>query len=166
MSLRLLHASECTRHLPALAEWHHREWAHLYLDWTLPIALAELRAHQDGNAIVDTTWIALSEDALLGSASLLSEDAPALAEVEGPWLASLWVHPAHRRQGLGAHLVNHVRQHARQQQLPHLRLFTVDGADWYRRLGWQDEQIAVLNGSAVTIMHCAPADDSLATRLP
>ena len=86
-----------------------------------------------------------------------AEDAPALVHLDGPWLASLWVHPEHRRQGLGAHLVNHVRQHSRQHRLPRLRLFTADGADWYRRLGWQDEQTAVLNGSAVTIMHCAPA---------
>jgi len=54
--------------------------------------------------IADTTWLALDEDTLLGSVSLLSEDAPALAHLDGPWLASLWVHPAHRRQGLGAHL--------------------------------------------------------------
>ena len=157
MSLRILHASQHSHHLPALAEWHHREWAHLYRDWTLPTALSELQSHRDANAIADTTWLALDEDTLLGSVSLLSEDAPALAHLDGPWLASLWVHPAHRRQGLGAYQVNHVRQHARQHQLPRLRLFTVDGADWYRRLGWQDEQTAVLNGSAVTIMHCAPA---------
>lgn len=108
----------------------------------------------------------LHDNHLCGSVSLIREDAPALKHLNGPWLASLWVHPEHRRHGLGARLVKHVLHHAQQHALTQLRLFTVDGEAWYRALGWQFEQRADLNGSQVVIMRYPPALDSPSTGAP
>ncbi len=166
MTLQIVHASAQPCCLPTLAEWHHREWAHLYADWTPSVAMAELQSHVDANASVDTTWLALHDNHLCGSVSLIREDAPALKHLNGPWLASLWVHPEHRRHGLGARLVKHVLHHAQQHALTQLRLFTVDGEAWYRALGWQFEQRADLNGSQVVIMRYPPALDSPSTGAP
>lgn len=157
MTRQIVHASTQPQRLPELAQWHHREWGHLYDDWTEQIALQELQSHTDPDAAVDTTWLMLRNDTLCGSVSLVREDAPALRHLTGPWLASLWIAPDLRRQGLGAMLVRHVIGHAHDHAIPMLRLFSPRNELWYRKLGWQREHAAELLGQTVIVMSCLPA---------
>jgi len=53
-----------------------------------------------------------------------------------PWLAGLFVVPAHRRRGAGAVLVGAIEDQARQRGACRLYLYTTDAAGFYTRLGW------------------------------
>lgn len=128
-------------HVPALADtladWHHAQWGDLMVPWTHAEALAELRAHAAGGDCPTTLVALAADDSLLGSVSLVLEDAPELKEI-GPWLASLYVQPQARGQGVGAALVRALVAHAASVAgIETLYLFTHDQTRWYQSLGWQ-----------------------------
>lgn len=139
-----------------LAAWHHAEWGHLYDDWTLASARAELATHARGGAF-PTTLVWHDDGDLRGSVSLVEEDAPALRERGGPWLASLFVTPAARGRGLGAALVRAAVAQAARTGQARLCLFTPEHADFYRRLGWRSYDRAVLRGTPVELMAIDPS---------
>jgi GNAT superfamily N-acetyltransferase len=146
--------------------WHHAEWSGLFPGWTEADALAELAASADADGPVPMTLVALrhqdgtapagaapgGEAVLLGSVSLLAEDSPELRAFEGPWLASLYVAPAARGQGVGEALVHALVEAARQSGLRRLRLFTPHHRAFYERLGWRFEARARSGGEAVDVL--------------
>ena len=82
-----------------LARWHWEEWAAIIPGWTEAEALAELRTHT-GRRQLPTTIVAYMGAELAGSASLLAEDLPDFPPLV-PWVASIYVRPEWRGQGLG-----------------------------------------------------------------
>jgi GNAT superfamily N-acetyltransferase len=154
MQIRFL--ADVPGHARTLATWHHAQWGHLYSDWTYEVALAELDDHATRRGL-PTTLVALEGDALLGSASLVDEDAPELRDQGDAWLASLYVIPAARGRGLGQQLVRAVVALARQQGLGRLWLFTPEHAAFYAGLGWSECGRAQLRGVEVTLMQIEPA---------
>jgi predicted N-acetyltransferase YhbS len=141
---------------PVLARWHHRAWGELLPDWTAEHALAELRSHT-GRASIPTTLVAFDGDEPLGSVSLVPEDAPGLADAT-PWLASLYVAPAHRGRGIGRDLVRRAVAEAARMGVPRLHLYTPRHEGFYRALGWQPMARVRLGGSEVSVLWIAPAD--------
>lgn len=144
------------QHVVALARWHHAEWGELYDDWTLLAATAELEEHTRRDSL-PTTLVLMDGDTLLGSVSLLLEDAPELQDRDGPWLASLFVSPDARGRGGGKHLVEAAVAHAAAHGVERLRLFTLWHEDFYSGLGWELEERAHLHGVPISIMGIAPA---------
>jgi GNAT superfamily N-acetyltransferase len=53
-----------------------------------------------------------------------------------PWLASLYVAPEFRKQGIGSELVRFVENHAREQGIKCLHLYTASADKLYSRCGW------------------------------
>ena len=154
---RLVPASAATAHLRTLGRWHHAEWGALYADWSAAEALAELQAHAAHQGVLPSTLVALADDgALLGSVSLVAEDAPELADLEGPWLASLYVAPAARGRGLGEALVRQLARQAFTAGIPRLRLFTPQHRGFYERLGWAFERTADVGRKAVDVLVLVP----------
>lgn len=144
------------QHVAALARWHHAEWGPLYDDWTLQVATDELSDHTTRDTL-PTTLLLLDGEALLGSVSLLREDAPALQDRGSPWLGSLFVRPEARGRGAGKILVEAAVVHAARQQVARLRLFTLWHEDFYAGLGWRTEERTQLHGTPVSIMAIEPA---------
>jgi predicted N-acetyltransferase YhbS len=103
-----------------------------------------------------TTLIATEDNALLGSVSLVTEDAAELAHFGGPWLASLYVAPSYRGRRIGTALINALIAYAAEQGVETLRLFTAHHIDYYRRLGWQLQTRTDLNGTPVSVMSIQP----------
>lgn len=154
---RLVPASVATAHLRTLARWHHAEWSALYNGWSEDDAFAELQTHASHDGPLPSTWMALSEDgALLGSVSLVAEDAPELAAFPGPWLASLFVTPEARGGGVGEALVRALVARAAAAGIPRLRLFTPHHRAFYERLGWALEAHARVGGQAVDVLTIVP----------
>lgn len=143
-------------HVPTLAAWHHAQWGHLYSDWTQGVASDELHDHATRRGI-PTTLLAMQGDTLLGSVSLVEEDAPELKDQGDAWLASLYVVPEARGRGLGQQLVRALVAFAAEQKVARLWLFTPEHADFYARLGWRRQGMAKLRGVDVQLMDIVPA---------
>lgn len=69
-----------------------------------------------------------------------------------PWLAGLFVAPAHRRRGVGEALVAAIEQEARRRGHRELFLYTTGAADYYARLGWQVSDRLTWKGTATALM--------------
>jgi GNAT superfamily N-acetyltransferase len=95
--------------------------------------------------------VALADGQLLGSASLVAQDMEIHPELS-PWLASVYVAPEFRRQGIGSALVERVVGEARALGVSRLHLYTPDKEGFYARLGWhtlervdyRDHHVAVM----------------------
>jgi GNAT superfamily N-acetyltransferase len=122
-----------------LADYHYEEWKNILPWWTQAAALVELRDHTHRRTI-PTTLVAVEEDRLLGSASLVHEDLteadlPGLASLT-PWLASVFVVPDRRGQRVGSALVEAVTELAQTLNISRLYLFTAGQQAFYAHLGW------------------------------
>lgn len=153
------------QHVTALAERHHAEWGVLYDDWTLQAATDELVDHTARTSL-PTTLLLLDGETLLGSVSLLLEDAPALQDRGTPWLGSLFVRPEARGRGGGRILVEAAVAHAAGEGVALLRLFTLWHEDFYASLGWQVDERTSLHGTPVVIMSIRPAQRVAHTGAP
>ncbi|HEX4853512.1 GNAT family N-acetyltransferase [Arenimonas sp.] len=153
MAIRFL--ADVPGHADTLAAWHHAQWSPLYDDWTLEQTQAELRDHATRRAR-PTTLVALEGERLLGSVSLVDEDAPELRDQGDAWLASLYVVPEARGTGLGKQLVRALVGFAAGQGVERLWLFTPDHAGFYERLGWRPQGQAMLRGTRVQLMDILP----------
>ncbi len=141
--------------VPTLAAWHHAQWGHLYEHWTLEVAQAELEDHAQRRSL-PTTLVLLDGEVLIGSVSLVLEDAPELCDHGSPWLASLFVKPEARGHGFGAMLARAAVAKAAEQGIAELFLFTPEHAAFYERLGWRRLARTALKGTAVDLMQIAP----------
>jgi len=139
-----------------LGQWHHAQWRHLFPDWTLEQTIDELRDHASRRD-KPTTLVAIEGDELLGSVSLLDEDAPEFKDRGDAWLASLYVVPEARGRGLGKQLVQALVAFAAAQGVERLWLFTPEHASFYARLGWRPQGSATLHGASVHLMDIVPA---------
>ena len=153
--------------IPTLAAWHHGEWGHLYSEWTLDVGRAELEDHAT-RCSLPTTLVLHEGDEVLGSVSLVLEDAPEFADEGSPWLASLFVRPEARGRGLGARLVRAAVARAAELDVAELFLFTPGQRGFYERLGWRHIVRTTLKGTPVDLMRIEPAtsDDASADADP
>ncbi len=103
------------------------------------------------NEALPLTWVALEGEELLGSASLVSSDMETRPELK-PWLASVFVSPAHRRRGIGGILVQHICQEAAFRGFSQLYLYTPDQERFYQRLGWRIFEKLEFHETEVTLM--------------
>lgn len=154
MSRRFAWLSEVPERAAQLAAWHVAEWAPLIPGFNVPDMLGEFATHSGGEQI-PTTLVALDDDQLLGSVSLLENDHDDIREYS-PWLASLYVRPSSRGTGLGVELVHRCEDIAQRLGVARLFLYTSGQEPFYRRLGWQDVATVSLRGVQASVMGIAP----------
>jgi GNAT superfamily N-acetyltransferase len=136
--------------IPTLAQWHQAQFGYLSPQTTVEQRAERLQAHLGGKGI-PTTFVALVGGRLAGSASLIAEDMSSRPDLS-PWLASLYVDPAHRKRGLGTALVRQVVQEAQGLGIATLYLYTPDQEAFYARRGWSTMEHALYRGYWVTVM--------------
>lgn len=101
--------------------------------------------------LIPSTFIA-KENNLMGSASIIEQDMDTRPELT-PWLASVFVAPEYRNNGVGSSLVKHIMQTAKQAGIEKLYLFTPDRETFYEKLGWQVLSREIYRGHSVTVMY-------------
>jgi GNAT superfamily N-acetyltransferase len=136
--------------IPLLAEWHHLEWAYLRPGVSIADRVAMLH-ERSGRSEIPITFVASSGGELLGSAMLIAHDMDTHPEYS-PWLAGVFVSPAHRRHGIGRALSEHVVREAVRRGFAKLYLYTPNAVDFYSRLGWSIVEQARYRDTDVTIM--------------
>jgi len=150
MRVRIEHLAAHPGAIARLAVWHQAEWGFLHPGGTVDEVASELQGHLEPGRI-PTSFVALVDGEVVGSASLLEHDLPERPEL-GPWLASLYVAPAYRRQGIGAALAARMVEEAARLGVPTLYLFTFDREGYYARLGWRRLAPALCHGHPVRVM--------------
>ena len=137
--------------ITTIARWHFDQWGRLTGSDTLAEYVRMLQ-QSAGSGSVPTVLVASDGTELLGSASLLRCDMTIRADLT-PWLAQLFVTPAHRRGGVGAALVKAVAQQAKRLGFERLYLYTSgDLPRYYERLGWVVRERVAYLGKERTVM--------------
>jgi len=147
--MEILNLADVPHCLELISGWHHNEWSYLNPGRTFEKRLADMQKHLLGNDI-PTTFVAIS-DQVLGSAALIESDMPERSELT-PWLASVFVAPEARKNGVGRALVQRVMQHAKASGVKTMYLYTPDRAHFYKHMGWQTIEEMVYHGANVTLM--------------
>ena len=151
--MEIIYLADRPEWLQTLAGWHHGQWSHYNPGDTLQKRVHRMQSHL-GRRRIPTTFVAVSGSALWGSASLVEHDMHDRVELS-PWLASVYVAPEHRRQGVGSALVNRVVTEAQQLGFATLYLFTPDQENLYSRLGWNVLERTRYMGLPAVIMSIA-----------
>ena len=144
------HLADHMAFVPTVAEWHHREWGHLAPESSLDQHITRVAQTCTRDAI-PSTFVAVAGDVPVGCASLIHHDLMTRMELS-PWLASVYVAPEIRRQGIGSRLVRRAVDSARELRVERLYLITPDQESFYRRLGWSTLEWTYYRGEDVLIM--------------
>lgn len=149
-AVAIKHLSSAPEHFETVATWIYEQW------WknpgsTIDVVKKPLREHLQ-SVSYPATLVALINDAPAGSVLLIEDDGMATHPELRPWLAALYVSPAHRGQGVGKRLVQALEQHAQCIGFQELYLVTKDKVSFYHGLGWQ-VHTKVCGQTGITIMH-------------
>lgn len=148
--MNIAYLADYPQYIPTLAAWHHAMWSHLNPGDTEAERAERLRLHT-GRPGIPTTLIALEGETLLGSASLVQNDLTSQPQLT-PFLASVYVAPAYRKQGIASALVRRMRDEVTQLGLPQFYLITPDQQQLYAQLGWRELEQVSYRGELVTLM--------------
>ena len=132
-----------------LSAWFHQEW-HGYDGRSRQEIEGQLRESLNRDS-VPVTFVAQRGVEVIGTVSLDESDLPAHDHLS-PWLASLYVASAHRNQGVGRALVNHVIGFAREREISPIYLWTPGSTRLYRECGWEIFGQDTYAGRSITIM--------------
>lgn len=133
-----------------LAAWHVEAFGEWLGGWSVADCLNELETHGPPGR-VPFTLVALQETDVLGSISLIQDDPPAPTDL-GPWLASFYVRPDLRGQGIGTLLHDRLLKEASDLGLREMYLWTPDASAWYAGRGWEHWSSFMAYGRASQIM--------------
>jgi GNAT superfamily N-acetyltransferase len=136
--------------ISTLAEWHFREWAYLRPGDSVANRINILR-ERSGRRELPITFVAASGSELLGSAMLIHHEMDTHPQFT-PWLAGVFVAPAHRGHGIGRTLAEHVVREAATRGYSTVYLFTPSAADLFLHLGWSIVEHTRYKGADVAIM--------------
>jgi predicted N-acetyltransferase YhbS len=157
--LRLEYLADHVPHLPQLAEWHHAEFGYLNPANTVERYVERLNASLRKSEL-PTTFVALRDDTLLGSASLVRQTIT--HQHLSPWLSSVYVDPVHRGGGIASALVGRVELAAAEFGSGKIYLFTPSSEKLYARLGWEFMEYSSHHGLKIAIMSKALMSKALA----
>lgn len=118
---------------------------------------ADLRATRA--TALPIAYVSLEDDAPVGIVSLIECNLPERCDLT-PWLAGLYVWPAHRNRGIGTALTRTVERGAKRLGYDRLYLYTAPAEQFYDRLGWETISRDELAGAAIAIMVRRLADPS------
>src|SRR5690606_27378243 len=103
---------------------------------------------------VPIAFVALGDDdGLVGTASLIFDDLE--GDPRNPWLASVYVPPAHRKKGIASLLVRTVEDAARRIGYDRLYLFTSTAPSLYAGMGWMALEQRDYRGEHIQVMEKA-----------
>jgi N-acetylglutamate synthase-like GNAT family acetyltransferase len=146
---RLEYLADHVSHLPRLATWQHAEFGYLNPANTVERYVERLTVSLQ-KCDLPTTLIALRDDILLGSASLVRQTIT--HQHFSPWLSSVYVNPQYRGGGIASALVGRVEKAAADMGSERIYLFTPSSEKLYAGLGWELMEYSRYHGLKIAIM--------------
>lgn len=152
-SLRIIKVqSDDTPLIEQIATITYKEFHHLRPSETLHDRIEKFHQRVAGHAHSPlAVFAAFQEDLLVGTISIVEKDLDTTSL--HPWLASLWVAPRYRHQGIATTLLQHCETFLRTHHVDHTYLFTDSLSDFYRKLGWHVLEQQECNGYQITIFY-------------
>lgn len=145
------HISLHPEFIGTIAQWHFDQWKDLTGFSTLEGYIAFLERCQESTTI-PYVLVAHSDRQLLGSVNLVACDMKIRSDLT-PWLAQLFVAPAHRKLGIGKALVHAAVAQARELGYGRLYLYTSgELPQFYERLGWVIRETVYYLGKERVVM--------------
>ena len=142
-SLLFTYLTDYPHLIGTIAAWLHQEWRSFYPSETEAQIAVELETHLNRDRL-PLTIVALEESPqpkLIGTVTLMhgKTEAPPEYADWSPWLASLYVIPEKRGEGIGRLLVQRALEEADRLKLSLVYLWTeqTELMNWYQRQGWQ-----------------------------
>jgi putative hydrolase of the HAD superfamily len=133
-----------------LASWFYTEWG----GGDPPFSLAEFE--EQFRQRLNRDHLPLAMVALLGNTPVATASLKLREMDTHPqythWLGGVYTLPEHRRQGIGAQVIEATVAEARRLGVEDLYLYTRRSAALYARLGWQVIERPVYHGRSVAIM--------------
>lgn len=149
-SIRISYLADYPDLIADLARWHQDEWGDVSPYQTVDAHIAKLQGRL-GRRGIPTTLIALSGNTLLASANLVEHDMANRLDLS-PWLASVYVVPQHRGQGIGTAFIRRSIEETRELGFKKLYLYTLDRPQFYARFGWAVRERSEYRGMNVVLM--------------
>ena len=137
--------------IPELAALHFAEWNYLNPGQSLDAKKEYLRKNCGRNG-VPIFLVAIEDDELIGSASLVAHDMDDRPDLT-PWLADVFIKPEYRGRGVATSLIRRIETEAKTAGIARLYLYTPDAAGLYKRLGWSAVEACSYKGVDVVIMN-------------
>lgn len=120
--------------IPVCASWCFGQWGCQEID-SLESAKKRFFAGSQKDAI-PLTLVAIDDNKPAGMISLLESDLDSRTDLS-PWIASVFVHPFHRKKGIAVSLVKRMEAEAARLGYETLYLFTEASKGFYEKSGWQ-----------------------------
>jgi len=126
------------------------EFGHLYPDWDVSSAVAELS--QDLGNGLPLHIAAVAGNMPIAVASVVSDDEVTGWEEKEWWLANVYVMPQHRGSGIGTQLITRAVDVAKNHGAKELHLVTDSAERWYEKHGWTTAGIGDVHGHSMVVM--------------
>jgi GNAT superfamily N-acetyltransferase len=120
-----------TEEVAVVAGWFMEQWGPENMEAWLPL-IGGMLTHR----ALPTTFVAIDNEQVVGTASLVASD-PGSLPGYSPWLASVYVPPGEQGRGVCAALIRRVEAEARALGFPRLHFQTAGRVEPYERLGWR-----------------------------
>ncbi len=141
----------CQEHIPVIAEWFYRQWAHTNPGRTKDQVVEMIDKHLNLDGL-PLSFVGLEKGALVGTV-LLREFELKGYEQYSPWLSSIYVAPDYRNQGYGQQLVSHCILAAKNKKFDEIFLYAEkDLEQWYAKMGWTTIDRTIHVGVPISIM--------------
>jgi GNAT superfamily N-acetyltransferase len=134
--------------VPLCARWNFSEWGQA-AGHTMEAIVDAFLGFLDPFS-TQKAFVAFLSGLPAGLVLLIDNDLESHAHL-APWLASLYVVPEMRNEGVGRRLISAVESAARDQGHAGLYLYT-SNVEYYRRLGWREFETLTGDDAGLTIL--------------
>ncbi len=148
--MHIVYLGEHPEYIPELVDGCFEEWGYLHPGKNKEDMRHKFHQQTNTNCL-PLTILALEGKSWLGTASLIFHDMETHLNLS-PWLSSVYVPPAHRRQGIGTHILKTSLRKAKDLGCSKLYLFTPDQEKWYAKFGWKTIEKSTYLNDKVSIM--------------
>lgn len=143
---------DCQQYIPYLANLHYEQIGKIWVPNASIERVTENLIKHSNRDQLPLTLVATTNNEPVGMVSLRMNDGIQLQHT--PWLASLVVDPAYRKQKIGEELIDATKKQASIFGYKMLYLLAFDKTipSWYEKLGWESIGMDKLFNHPVTVM--------------